>query len=201
MVTRRKLLLVVLAMLCITIIAVSFTIAYLSDQRTGTNTFTSGKVRVDVLESKWPGSGGKTVVPGTLIEKDPTVKNTGTVACFVRATIAVSDGFMGTGQNIMDFIEMGALNSNWVVRDGTWGSERCIVYYQGELAKGQETPKIFENLTLKEQDRNGQALLEGPNNTFSIVVTAEAVQTRVGTAEAGGTVYATPEAAFAALMP
>lgn len=54
--------------------------AYLTDAEVATNTFTVGKVQVDLTEPKYPGNDTDTVknlIPNQEVAKDPTVTNTG----------------------------------------------------------------------------------------------------------------------------
>lgn len=68
------------------------TMAYLTDTETATNTFTVGKVTVDLLEPNYPGNGSDQttdVIPGEEIPKDPTLKNTGKNASVVFTRINI----------------------------------------------------------------------------------------------------------------
>lgn len=68
------------------------TMAYLTDTETATNTFTVGKVTVDLLEPNYPGNGSdqtKDLVPGEEIPKDPTLKNTGKNASIVFSRVNI----------------------------------------------------------------------------------------------------------------
>ena len=68
------------------------TLAYLTDTEKTTNTFTVGKVTVDLLEPNYPGNGSDQVtdvVPNEEIKKDPQIKNTGknSTVVFTRVNI------------------------------------------------------------------------------------------------------------------
>lgn len=210
MVTKKRILLISLVLLFTMVLGISFTIAYMSDQRIVTNKFEFGDVAVQVTESAtWvvqdpDGSNHEvrkmdtSIRPGQTVTKDPLVENIGTVPCYVRATISVGDGVFQNKQSITSFLTMGALGSGWVPADGqSWFTGNSVtVYYNSELAKGAKTSKIFESVTLNATDGSGDALLEGANNSFDIVVTVEAVQTR-----ANGKTITSAQDAFAQLMP
>lgn len=73
--------------------------AYFTDQDEKTNTFTVGKVTIDLEEPEWdkkPDENGNDIpdeaenmTPNQTIEKDPQVKNTGTNDAFVYMTVEV----------------------------------------------------------------------------------------------------------------
>lgn len=68
------------------------TLAYLTDTEGATNTFTVGKVRVDLTEDKYPGNGDpktEDLVPNQEVDKNPQVKNTGTNDAIVFMTVQV----------------------------------------------------------------------------------------------------------------
>ena len=114
--------------------------AYLTDNEATINTFTVGKVQIDLEETSYPGnnSAGVThIVPNQVIAKDPKVENTGAndAICFVTVSVptktvttaaddetridaAMTELFMtqsGTG----DF-GYGAANSDWTLIDTTY---------------------------------------------------------------------------------
>lgn len=66
--------------------------AYLTDNEQTTNTFTVGKVQIDLEEPSYPGNGSDEVtniVPNQVIEKDPQVKNTGKNSAVVFASVSI----------------------------------------------------------------------------------------------------------------
>lgn len=77
-------------------LAVGGTMAYLTDSKGATNTFTVGKVQVDLEEPNYPGNGSDevtNVVPNQVIAKDPKVENTGnnSAVVFVEYSVPVAD--------------------------------------------------------------------------------------------------------------
>jgi len=90
------------------LLAAGGTFAYLTDSEGAVNTFTVGKVQVDLTEPGFPGNDSddvKNLVPNEEVKKDPKVVNTGvnealvfmTVEVPVRnVTLAAADGTKGT---------------------------------------------------------------------------------------------------------
>ena len=67
-------------------------VAYLTDNEQTTNTFTVGKVQVDLEEPSYPGNGSdkvKNIVPNQEIDKDPVVENTGKNEAIVYASVSI----------------------------------------------------------------------------------------------------------------
>ena len=67
-------------------------IAYLTDNEAATNTFTVGKVQIDLTEPNYPGNDDdepKDLVPNQEVAKDPMVTNTGVNDAIVFATVTV----------------------------------------------------------------------------------------------------------------
>lgn len=66
--------------------------AYLTDNEQTTNTFTVGKVQIDLEEPNYPGNDSdkvKNIVPNQVIEKNPQVENTGKNDAIVFATVSI----------------------------------------------------------------------------------------------------------------
>lgn len=67
-------------------------VAYLTDNEQTTNTFTVGKVQVDLEEPKYPGNASPEVtniVPNQEIDKNPMVENTGKNEAIVYASVSI----------------------------------------------------------------------------------------------------------------
>lgn len=181
--------------------AVSHTLAYMSDKRTVVNIFTFGDIQLQLLETPRAGGGGSELLPGATVAKDPAVKNTGSVPCYVRATVVVSDALLGKSQSVWDFLEMGELHEDWTVGEGSWGSARAVVYYNEILDAGEVTPAIFSRFTLREHAvSDGSAPAPGANNKFGIRIIVEAVQTKIGN-DSNAVTFSDAQDAFTQLMP
>ena len=89
----KKILAIALCVAMLAIMVVSGTLAYFTDNDAKTNTFTMGKVDIELTEPSYePGADGKLkVFPGQSYDKDPTI----TVAsdsdeCYLVATVTIS---------------------------------------------------------------------------------------------------------------
>lgn len=71
---KNKLIASIVAVALIAVVAIGGTLAYFTDSDEATNVFTMGKVDGDLTEPEWnPEEDGKDVMPGDLIDKDPTI--------------------------------------------------------------------------------------------------------------------------------
>lgn len=179
----KKLLLVSVALLLISMFSISYTIAYLTDTRTATNQLEFGHVKVQVIEKKWiaslEGKDKLVIVPGGSYAKDPAVKNIGTVPCIVRATITIGEMKDDTlPQHISDYIELLNQGKDWVVKPGdVWGGKKVTVYFLKIINPDDTTPLIFDGFKVK-KSVNGVPLLEleGKVTDFGIAVNVQAIQ-------------------------
>ena len=103
--SKKKIItLALVAIIAVTAIA-SASIAYFTDTKTATNTFTVGNVKITLDEAPVDEEGKATdgkrvtgndygidaVYPGAVLDKDPTVHNVGKNPAYIRATVNVSD--------------------------------------------------------------------------------------------------------------
>ena len=91
---KNKKQLIIAAASCLMIGAMAFgsTMAYLTDTEGATNTFTVGKVQIDLEEPGYPGNDSdkvKNLVPNQEVAKDPVVENTGVNDAIVFMTVEV----------------------------------------------------------------------------------------------------------------
>ena len=73
----------------ITALAAGGTAAYLTDFETATNSFTVGKVDIDLDEPNWKPEDNTDLVPTQVIRKDPYVANKGVKEAFVYLEVSV----------------------------------------------------------------------------------------------------------------
>lgn len=143
------------------------TLAYFTDTKEATNTFTVGNVTIDLTEPNWELTGkqeAETVYPGEPLAKDPTVKNIGANPCFVRVSVTNLDQFGDKGNIIYrtDYQD-DKLGENWVKHtDGYY-------YYTKVLEVEASTDALFDQIVMPTG-------LVGSEETKNIVVTAQAVQ-------------------------
>lgn len=145
------------------IMAAGSTTAYFTDGDTATNTFTVGKISLDLQEPDWEPEDGEDLTPGETIEKNPKIENDGTNEAFVFAEVIVpyrniitanKDGSKNRAADTELFTytvnrgwtELGQPVQNIVKETVThlyvYGTkEEC-----SELAKGEITPAIFDRV-------------------------------------------------------
>ena len=184
---KKQLLRTMIACGLVVSVAVGSTVAYLTDAETATNTFTVGKVQIDLEEPGYPGNDSdevKNIIPNQEIVKDPQIENTGSndALAFLRVEIPqemFTDGDDGTGaQKKQDLFRLKGVSDQWellrtetVTREDGKGKTSYFYGYKKTLGKGATTDKLFQKVQMKnavESDLSG--------NVEDIVVTACAIQ-------------------------
>ena len=89
MMKNRKLVKGIALAAVITALAAGGTAAYLTDFETATNSFTVGKVDIDLDEPNWKPEDNTDLVPTQVIRKDPYVSNKGVNEAFVYLEVSV----------------------------------------------------------------------------------------------------------------
>ena len=84
---KQKLITSVIALALIGAMGIGATLAYLSDNDAAKNTFTVGKVEIDLVEPSWNPDDAQDLAPGTAVEKDPKIINTGKNAAYMMMHI------------------------------------------------------------------------------------------------------------------
>ena len=185
--SKKQLLRTLIACGLVVSVAAGGTVAYLTDAETATNTFTVGKVKIDLEEPGYPGNDSdevKNIVPNQEIVKDPQIENTGNndALAFLRVEVPqemFTDGDDGTGaQKKQDLFRLKGVSDQWeLLRTETVTGENgkaktSYVYgYKKTLGKGATTDKLFQKVQMKnavESDLSG--------NVEDIIVTACAIQ-------------------------
>ena len=110
----------VLVALFLAVFAVGGTLAYLTDTtQTETNTFTFGKVDIELTEPNYDATVAADIVPGQEVTKDPTIKVTSdSKNAFVFAKVTIPTGTAG-GQANQALFTLGTLGSGWVEITGS----------------------------------------------------------------------------------
>ena len=202
--------------LCVALVAIAIvgaSLAYFTDSKTATNTFTMGDVKIKLDETNVNDPTGDRVTsntynvyPGAVVTKDPIVHNVGKNAAYIRATVNVSNWMNLVAAYYPDFkptfpnegyeaalnLLVGELGDGWSIVGVAAGDTftighfdaKFILKYDGTLAAGADTTAMFQTVTIP-------AGIDNVNNdSFSEVkVVAQAIQ-------ADG--FETWEAAFAA---
>lgn len=142
--------------------AVGGTIAYLTDGETVTNTFTVGKVQLDLTEPNKPDEDTPRV-PNEEMKKDPTVQNTGNndsvffVAFDIPMDYLVTAGYDGTKQaadhvELFDFRgengDYDSVNDGWVQIARTAAADQSkvtyIYGYENVVSPAETVPSVFD---------------------------------------------------------
>lgn len=178
------------------------TVAYLSDNEGTTNTFTVGKVQVDLTETDYPGNSSeevKNLVPNKEVLKNPKVVNTGVNDAIIFATVEVpvknvtvvgADGTKGTTEPTELFwfkqtadpqgtFANNFNTTNWMqltskeTHGTTADSTTTYVFaYKTAVAKDGETKTLFDKVQLKNVIENEVT----PGQAQDIKVKAYAIQ-------------------------
>ncbi len=202
--------------MCIALAAIAIvgaSLAYFTDTKTATNTFTMGnvKIKLDETDIKNPQGDRVTsneynVYPGAVVTKDPIVHNIGKNGAYIRATVNVSNWMNLASAYYPDFKEtfpndgykaalnllVGELGEGWSVVEVVEGDTftlgqfdaKFILKYDGVLAAGDDTAAMFQTVTIPAGIDNANA-----DSFDEVKVVAQAIQ-------ADG--FDTWEAAFAA---
>ena len=211
--TKKKILVLALTVAMAAILVVGGSLAYLTDKKTATNTFTMGDVKIELDETDVKNPEGDRVTsneyevyPGAVVTKDPIVHNVGKNGAYIRATVNVSNWmnlaaayypefepkFPSEGYKDALKLLVGDLGEGWSVVGVTAGDTftigqfdaKFILKYDGILASGDNTTAMFQEVKIP-------AGIDNINNTSfkEVKVVAQAMQ-------ANG--FDTWEAAFAA---
>ena len=162
--TKKLVALVLVAVLAITSV-VGTTLAYFTDSKEATNTFTVGDVKIELTETLWDAEEKDDVYPGEPLAKNPVVTNKGSNPCFVRIEVTGWDCLDPAGDITYrtDYVD-GKLGDNWVIGgDGYF-------YYTEVLEADKFTDALFDQIVIRTDLTNGY------DASYSLVVKAEAVQ-------------------------
>ncbi len=200
--TKKKVFIAALAICLIAILSMG-TLAWFNASDSVTNTFkvadTDGNNQPDFSVELWETDEYDNrveqreypdILPGDVLEKDPTVENTGNYDQYIRAYVTFSDA-----DTLQDACEKYGYSTDlrtWLNVDGTvWeavtepkegtdGSITYCYYLRSVLGKkvGDETNKVKLFTTVTIPEKFVQADLSGDNAVFTIDVKAEALQTR-----------------------
>lgn len=177
--------------LCIALAVVAIggaTLAYFTDTKTATNTFTVGNVNITLTEPEW--TQNSKLVPGTEIDKDPTVTVVkGSEECYVRILMTISnskewDAIFKADSNlkIEDFFK-GYVPTNWTYIKNTENAANNTRTYEFRYKEAVNAlnadanvklPALFTDIVVPSTLTGTQiATLNG----FNIKIVAQAIQT------------------------
>lgn len=205
--TKKKIItLALVAVIAVTAIA-GASLAYFTDTKTATNTFTMGNVKIALDEAPVDEAGKATdgdrvtsneygidaAFPGAVLDKDPTVHNTGKNPAYIRATVNVSNWMNLCAAYYPDFKEtfpnegykaalnliVGELGEGWSVVGVLAGDTftigqfdaKFILKYDGVLAVGEDTTPMFNTVIIPNGIDNANA-----ESFDEIKIVAQAIQ-------------------------
>ena len=177
--------------MCIALAAIAIvgaSLAYFTDTKTATNTFTMGNVKIELDETDIKNPEGDRVT-----SNDPIVHNTGKNGAYIRATVNVSNWMNLVGAYYPDFkptfpnadykaalnLLVGELGEGWSVVDVVAGDvftigqfdAKFILKYDGVLATGADTTAMFQTVTIPAGIDNANA-----DSFDEVKVVAQAIQ-------------------------
>ena len=179
----KKTLTIALSMVLVAAIAVTGTLAFLTDESDVlVNKFTFGNTVVEIAEPTWDAAlaengvdGAMKVVPGETVDKDPTVTVKGSEEVYVYAYV---------NNALAEYVELGTINENWVAVDALAGLYRYNTTVTPAEDVGTELEPLFNTVTIS--DEITQEMLEENNPFQSGTITVQAYVHQA--AEAGQTV-------------
>ena len=189
--------------MCIALAAIAIvgaSLAYFTDTKTATNTFTMGNVKIKLDETNVNDPKGDRVTsnaynvyPGAVVTKDPIVHNVGQNGAYIRATVNVSNWMNLAAAYYPDFKEtfpndgykaalnllVGELGEGWSVVDVKAGDvfttgqfdAKFILKYDGVLAADADTTAMFQTVTIPAGIDNANA-----DSFDEVKVVAQAIQ-------------------------
>lgn len=206
--------------LCIALVAIAVvgaTLAYFTDTKTATNTFTMGDVKIKLDETNVNDLDGDRVTsneynvyPGAVVTKDPIVHNTGKNGAYIRAIVTVENGMNWLGlyndnvwtapqEDAFNALINNTLGEHWELVDIAYdmsGPDHptsdfvATLKYTKVLDAGADTSAMFSQIAFPaKMTENDVTTRIAQNGNFGINVVAQAMQ-------ADG--FDTWEAAFAA---
>ena len=197
---KKSILMAAIAVMLVAVLVVGGTLAYFTDTKSATNTFTMGNVEITLDETNVNDPQGARVTentynvyPGAVVTKDPVVHNTGKNAAYIRATVNVSNWMNLVAAYYPDFKEtfpndgykaalnllVGELGEGWSVVGVEAGDTftigqfdaKFILKYDGQLAADTDTTAMFKTVTIPAGIDNANA-----SSLNSVKVVAQAIQ-------------------------
>lgn len=179
------------ALVCmlLTVVAVGSISAYFTDGDAVTNTFTVGKISLELQEPEWDPDAAKDMTPNQTVKKNPQIYNDGVNGEFVFMEVilpyetlitANEDGTLNAAKDTELYHY--TVNPGWHQMSGTRNEADNTVTYLyvygdaencTELAVGATTPALFDTVTFANVVED-QAL-EG--KTLEIIIKAYGIQT------------------------
>lgn len=162
---------ILLLIACLAVMGASFgiTYAYLTSSQTVMNEFTVGENSIEVVEEYDP---PEKLRQGLTIDKKVTVKNTGSLPCYVRVRVEFSDSD-AEAFCVVDYHT--APGDKWVREaDGFYYYTEALDLYQAAEGTEQEkgvTDALFDTVKIRDETEGTYTMID-----FDIYVYAESVE-------------------------
>ncbi len=202
---KKSILMAAIAVMLVAVLVVGGTLAYFTDTKSATNTFTVGDVKIKLDESNVNDPDGDRVtsneytgmLPGIQYKKDPVVTNTGKNGAYVRAVVTIENGMNWLGfyyDDASTFPQVEAfeklicntLGTGWEIvgfknvmsTQGHPTSDTIVTLkYTGVLKAGDVTSAMFKNVMLPAKMTASDITTRvAQNGVFHIDVVAQAIQ-------------------------
>ncbi|MEG2353896.1 MAG: TasA family protein [Clostridium sp.] len=160
---KKKITSIVTAVVMGTMIIVGGTLAWFTDKAQVTNVVTFGNVDIKLTETKnnIPSEDGLnfvSIIPGAVLDKDPTITNIGKADCYIRAKVIFTEGApIGSETLNVD-------NSKWALKSDGY-------YYYNEKVSSNNKVTLFDKVLIPTTLGNSAS-----DTTFNITIEAEAIQ-------------------------
>lgn len=170
------------AVLICAVTVIGGTLAYFTAQDTAVNTFTVGAVDIDLSEPHWNAEEKHIISPGAWIAKDPTVRNTGVNAAYIRVRLVFSN--FDVMQNIFgssfaqaseNGVIVGFDNHLWTIQKEYDEGDKHIVVLLLNTALAEESEAVvFTGLNIPSELNEELKPIMGQNVTLT--AEADAIQ-------------------------
>ena len=191
----KKTLTIALSMVLVAAIAVTGTLAFLTDESDPlVNRFTFGNTEVEIAEPKWDAAlaengvdGAMKVVPGQTVDKDPTITVKGSEEVYVYAYV---------NNALSKYVTIGATGANWTPVVGLTGLYRYHETVTPDEGTGTKLQELFTQVTISNTVTEETLAGDNPFTDGTITVQAYVHQAK----EIGDTPVDTADAAAIAFF-
>lgn len=170
---KKTILVAAIAVMLVAALVVGGTLAYFTDTKTANPNAPTGSGRV--TENTY------NVYPGLIVDKDPTVHNTGSNAAYIRATVTVSNWATLSKElypsvKLADTLKelVGSFGEGWSVVGAAADNSGAVTFtlkYDRQLAAGADTAPMFQQVTVPAGLGN-----ENASSFKTMTVQAQAIQ-------------------------
>ena len=202
---KKKILAIFLCVALVAIAVVGASLAYFTDTKTATNTFTMGNVKITLDEANIADPDGDRVTtntyaiyPGAVVDKDPIVHNVGKNNAYIRAVVTIENGMNWLGlynDNVWTAPQEAAFNAlinntlgeGWELVDIAYDMSGpnhptsdfvATLKYTKVLEPETDTTPMFTQISIPAKlTGNDVTTRIDQNGEFNISVIAQAIQT------------------------